>query len=285
MSNINAKRGRTRYPGLIDSFSPTYQTYALDNLSAPALAAYSVRKLRRLNTRPCFRLIRSSDSDQKDFYFVNGVVSNQEIVEWKGSGSAIVYKWYDQSGSNIDLIQTTGSVCPTFISGSLPTINFNGSQYLNFPSNITYTSGQAYSAMYVGNRSGSTLSLIGFAGDSGADPFGYSIADFFSDGSIYDRGAASYARWALTSGSTNTIILGGTRSTGNVVNHYLNTSSNSSGALAASVILSYLGLLRGYSTAYYNTGNISEAILFSSELSSGDRISLRTSMNAFYTVY
>lgn len=97
-----------------------------------AAAAYSVRKLRSAYTGYCMQIRRSSDSAYLDVGFNgSGLVDTTAITSFVGSNSAIVYKWYDQTGNGRDAISSLSEPTPKIVvSGvlqtleSLPTIKF-----------------------------------------------------------------------------------------------------------------------------------------------------------------
>jgi len=92
-----------------------------------ASCAFSLRKLSSTYNGKCINVRRSSDNSSMDIGFVNNVLDTVSMINFVGSGSGYVAKWYDQSGNNYNVSQTTATYQPTIIlSGSLETINTFG---------------------------------------------------------------------------------------------------------------------------------------------------------------
>lgn len=73
-----------------------------DNLGiTPTGPIFSVRRTRMAYTGPALRVRRSSDNAEQDFgYLPNGWLNTSSLMEFVGSGSGFVTKWYDQNGTN-----------------------------------------------------------------------------------------------------------------------------------------------------------------------------------------
>lgn len=88
----------------------------LDIVSVTAAAAYSLRLLRVAYTGAAVNIRRSSDNATQDIGFVNGSLDTSSLAAFIGGGNGFVAKWYDQSGSGNDALQTTTGNQPTFVS-------------------------------------------------------------------------------------------------------------------------------------------------------------------------
>lgn len=90
-----------------------------------AAAAYSVRKLRTAYTGSCIQIRRSSDGAYLDIGFnSSGLVDTTTILSFVGSSSAVVYKWYDQTGNGRDATSSLTEPTPKIvISGVLQTLS------------------------------------------------------------------------------------------------------------------------------------------------------------------
>lgn len=95
-------------------------TGVLDTYSGAA-AAYSVRMLSSTyRAKPIIRVRRSSDSAERDFYIgYNGLINTVEILSFVGAGNGFVTKWYDQTGSNRDAIQTSAFNQPRIVNAGV----------------------------------------------------------------------------------------------------------------------------------------------------------------------
>ena len=100
-------------------------------------AAYSLRQLNNslLNV---VRIRRSSDNSESDFSATQ--ITNGTLLTFCGSGSGFVTTWYDQSGNNAHVTQTTAGNQPSLVVNGVinlesgkPTIVFNGTtNFLSF---------------------------------------------------------------------------------------------------------------------------------------------------------
>jgi hypothetical protein len=108
---------------------------ALDQISAPAAAAYSLRKLRTAYSGAAIRVRRSSDNTELDIGFTaTGELDTTTLLAFVGTGNGFVTTWYDQSGNGRNATKTTASIQPQIVSsGTLFTEN--GRPYINFAVN------------------------------------------------------------------------------------------------------------------------------------------------------
>jgi len=116
-----------------------------------ALAAYSLRKVRKEYTGPVIRVRRSSDNTEQDIGFTfskeGSRLDQNALLAFVGSADGFVTRWYDQSGNGVDQIKTVANQQPQIvIGGSTYTSNgklalyFNGSMEMNSVINIFPTS-------------------------------------------------------------------------------------------------------------------------------------------------
>ena len=82
-----------------------------------AVAGYSLRQLRAEHTTGVIRVRRSSDNAELDFK--EKEITDGTLTTWTGSGDGFVTKWYDQSGSGNDAIQTTASKQPKLVTAGV----------------------------------------------------------------------------------------------------------------------------------------------------------------------
>jgi SPP1 family predicted phage head-tail adaptor len=97
-----------------------------------ASAAYSLRKLRTAYTGSAIRVRRSSDNTEQDIGFTGNDLNTTALTTFVGSGNGFVTTWYDQSGNNINVTQTSAAAQPQIVnSGVLVTQNSKPSIYFD----------------------------------------------------------------------------------------------------------------------------------------------------------
>jgi len=146
--------------------------YLLDKFQGAA-CAFSVRRLSSRYNGPCVTVRRDSDNTEKDIYFSGEGIDEKSLRIFCGSGSGYVKKWYDQSGNNVHIEQTTtsnqplifylGQIINQYVSVSdynnhenKPSINFV-SQWLDFPNGFLGSSLTKSVAVYLVIRGYSIL--------------------------------------------------------------------------------------------------------------------------------
>jgi hypothetical protein len=99
-----------------------------------AAAAYSLRLLSSSYTGNCIEVRRSSDNALQNIGFVDGVLDTGSLLSFVGAGDGFVRTWYDQSGNNINAIQTNTVRQPVIVNNgsvtlfnNLPCVLFNSS--------------------------------------------------------------------------------------------------------------------------------------------------------------
>jgi len=213
-----------------------------------------------------------------------------------GTTDATLAIWYDQSGNAVHVLSNT-STAKIITAGIIntifgqPTVYFSGS---NGQSLLTSSTTVDYSAL-----SGATVNAVAqnvattstFAGIIGAayalgSP-GYNIAYDATIGKGYASDGAGCTYGGTSSSTTPQLVTNiFTNTTTNLSTTYINgvLKSNSGGTCAlthTSGSKIYIGSARGYGPASFN-GNISEAILFPSQLSDAVRNPLETNQTQAY---
>ena len=151
--------------GLIGSLN--FSNLLLD-LYPNASAAYSVRKLRSAYTGSAIRVRRSSDNTEQDIGFdAFGNLDTSALTSFCGSGNGFVTTWFDQSGNNLNVTQTTAANQPQIVSSgsvitlnSKPTMTFDGSN--DFMQSVLFNYSNDLSCYYVTQRIGNAT---GYAPD------------------------------------------------------------------------------------------------------------------------
>jgi hypothetical protein len=105
---------------------------ALDQLSAPAAAAYSLRKLRNAYVGNAIRVRRSSDNAELDIGFAaSDDLDTASLLAFVGAGNGFVTTWYDQSGNARNATQTDPTKQPRIVSNGVMNM-INGRAALSF---------------------------------------------------------------------------------------------------------------------------------------------------------
>jgi hypothetical protein len=103
------------------------------DLYPSAAAAYSLRKLRTAYTGSAIKVRRASDNTEQDIGFVNNELDTSALTTFCSGTNGFVTTWYDQSGNNINALQTIAGNQPQIVSsGSVilengkPSLQFDG---------------------------------------------------------------------------------------------------------------------------------------------------------------
>ena len=213
-----------------------------------------------------------------------------------GSTDATVAIWYDQSGNGVHVLSNT-STAKIITSGSIntlfgqPTIYFsgsNGESLLTSSNTVDYSALSGATVNAVAQNVATTSSFAGIIGAAYAAPNpGYNIAYDATVGKGYASDGAGCTYGTSQSSTTPQIITNiFTNTTTNLSTTYINgalkTNSGSTCALThTSGSRIYIGSARGYGPASF-IGNISEAIIFPSQLSDAIRNPLETNQSQTY---
>jgi len=243
-------------------------------------AAYSLRNLSLYHTNPVVRVRRDNDNAEQDFTATE--VSDGTLAAWVGAGNnGFVRTWYDQSGNNAHLINTTLIGQPLIVnSGSLlllggePTLSLDGSN--------------------------DTLSKIG----GGNWQTAFVVCNYTKSSSVFasfdglltstDGLGPAQGIGIIGSSSANTLFTGTTwfdlfyfnGATATVVFPAINSISLIT-AISADAVNGLSGLKLGQdrtNAGRFWGGSISEVIIMSSDQSS-NRTAIEANINAHYSIY
>ena len=98
----------------------------LDNLSISAVGAYSAsRRLSGSYAGPLFKVMRAGDSAVLDIGYDNyNILNAAALLNFIGTDTGYIAKWYDQSGNANDAVQDTAANMPVIVNlGALVTKN------------------------------------------------------------------------------------------------------------------------------------------------------------------
>jgi surface protein len=147
--NVPFSAGTTKYNAsgqagrdiLVNTYNWTItdggQVITMLNQFPNASLGLSLDKLDKNYTGSAIKVRRSSDNNELDIGFVNGILDTASLLDFVGSGNGFISIWYDQSGEGNNLLQTLASRQPQIVSnGSLilengkPCIDFLGLRFM-----------------------------------------------------------------------------------------------------------------------------------------------------------
>ena len=264
----------------------------LDTGIATAGNAYSLRKLRSAYAGSAIKVRRSSDNATQDIGFSGSDLDTTSLASFVGANSAYVDTWYDQVGSN-NLTTASNSVQPRIVNAgaldtknSKPSMVFDGTDDTLVATNPAGLAGASkFTVSYIVAATGGSR-IVSFVTPGGSDygaPDG--VLPAYVNGSTIDtiRGysnvtGATYTSGQLFSGFTiydatqAAITLDGTTTT---------PGSFSETALTGSTSRFAVGSNAG-SLGECLTGTVSEVIVWSSALGSGDKATLVSNTKTYW---
>ncbi len=105
-------------PLLLNNFSGAVIALSLDRLSASYAGS-------------AIRVRRSSDNTELDIGFANNILDTTALLSFAGTGNAFIRKWYNQTGSGLDFVQTDTSSQPKIVNTGV-LVEKNGKPALDF---------------------------------------------------------------------------------------------------------------------------------------------------------
>ena len=201
-----------------------------------AVLACSVRKVSGAYTGDCMTVRRASDNTEQDIGFdASGNLDTAAIATFCGTSSGYVSKWYDQSGSSNDWVQTGASNQPQIYDGSQvlkvntkPSIRFlDTPSYMQQATQAMPTSGGYAFAMMgvnptatnrafgvIGSNNAAVVAGLARDGNVGANVINMTVSGYYVNGTqitspnqdkLYDaaqeQGLIHLADYANTSGT------------------------------------------------------------------------------------
>ena len=282
---------------------PTSNLLPLDAVSGATLA-FSVRKLRAGYAGSAIRVRRSSDNTEQDIGFSGNDLDSSGLLSFAGAGDAFVVKWYDQSGagsgSRIAYQATTSKQAKIVSSGSLITAaGSKASLDCDGTDDGYVVQNDDGSGVTIGNiitASAYTIFAL-FRPDaiSASAGEGYTFPAVWNDMSRYIGlhlhdtnklklynwdGNADYATISGVAANANHLFEGRHES-GSI---YAKVDDIAEVSVASGNTQSLGGSFRIADNAVFFDGKISEILAFDSALSSGDRSTLRSSANTYFSL-
>jgi Alpha-L-arabinofuranosidase B, catalytic len=283
-------------------------TTLLDAIGAgtATFAGSASHLLRSAYNGSAVRIQRASDSTQTDVGFnSNGTVNQSTITTFCSGTTCNVAKLYDQSGSGHDAVQATFADMPIiYTGGAVVTNGVNGQVSMSFDgtgrflaSPITFA-GSAFEALSVANYTSGAVTFAGVLEMTDGTHSGGSVSGLVNlldllttspsvvsttlenQAALPDvQATIAYGTQFLadafvnigSGGSTNLAINGGS------------VSTNSPNASAATIGATVLEIGTDLPSASFSLkGNISDAIVFSANLTSGERSTAHTVESTFF---
>lgn len=182
----------------------------LDDYTTP-FRAYSLRRLLTSYTGPAIRVRRTTDSAEQDINFTAmGVLDTSALASFADTGSAYVTTWYDQSGNERHLTQTTTAAQPRIVnsgvvdtSGGLPSVVFDGTDdHLKSSEVGLFAAGAASMAAVM---SGSSAAAAVFVSEHQAGGNGYYrlLRSSSANWNVQATNDAGTSMWASTVSGSN----------------------------------------------------------------------------------
>lgn len=245
----------------------------LDNVSGATLAL-GLRKLKSAYTGPCIRLKRDSDGAEMDFGFTGNDLNKTAITNWLGDANGYCIIMYDQSGNGGDVISDVFGYSPLLVLNGMngkPVLHFDYDKFLF--NSIYYTT--PYTAIYgsrqTGGEHGRVLSsadnnwLLGYWGGGKGQAYFEGWINSNPGNPAADNVYHIYS--GASNGSSSFLYEDGTQ------------LSASSDGVAAPNGIQLNGWQYGYETSDVD---ITDVIMFGSELSSANRALVENSINDYY---
>jgi hypothetical protein len=203
-------------------------------------------------------------------------ISGQSLVSWLNSSTAFIYTWYDQSGYNRHLTQTTNANQPTL--STTGNIVYNGST--TFLQNTTppLTTGiQRYTIVCNYNLISGNGSVFDHNGSTSTTNGRVSIIAGYNNNTIYFCGEGNDASIVpITNNITikNVLIQNSTLSSNNITLYYNGSvyQASSGSPTSLSPVFYQLNIGRKISGVEYFTGNINEVMFFNCNLTANEAL-------------
>lgn len=280
---------------LITVTTDEYSTLLL-NVVPGAVAAYALRKLLSSYSGACIRVKRSSDNTEQDIGFSAGVLDTASLATFCSGGGNVgrVVKWYDQSGNGNDAVfGTNGAVIyesgATIAVNSKPALDFRSGDfvYAELPTGIL-NAATALTYLHVIKVPNAAGSNIGIFGPSSTGGTGLEVLQ------TKVIGIDTYLRINNTGRTSGSNLLFGddvqslTEIYGNATNvtAYYNNSSVSLSSSAALPTLNFNGVyaIGRYASGQYCIGKFQFVVIYAAS-KSGDRATITSEINGFYSIY
>lgn len=274
--------------------------FLLSDLTVPAARAYSTRKLHASYAGACLRVRNNATSVETDIGFASGVLDTAALLTAAGA-QGWVTKWYDQSGNGRDLVQVTTTAQPRIVNASAvdvantkPILVFGSASLMSDTAPGMYAAGSA-TACIVSKGSSPVAGgrVIAEGSSSSVSPnycpiaTGATTAANVSQRAQNDAAAVVVADSATTAAFTATLAQITTQDSGLAFKKRVNgveadtVGYTRSGTLTLNTF-SLGALLRSGGAVAFASVQLSESIVFYSDLSIGDRGAVEANQKAYF---
>jgi hypothetical protein len=260
-----------------------------------AAAAYSLRKLRTAYTGNVIRVRRASDNTEQDIGFSGENLDTLSLTSFCSGTNGFVTTWYDQSGNNRNMTQSTAANQPQIVSsgnviiqGTKPIIQFNSANHILNTVSFALSVNRTYIMNLfnaINNTSNYKMYLGAVAGGSdnlANGLFGFQNANVASS---YIGSGAANTRVGTGALSNNQYFLLGAYVQGSVQHqHYRNgvlNAQNTSLTISPTTTSQVQSILR---TGDTNDLRTSECIIYDSYQLS-NRVGIEININDYYGIY
>jgi hypothetical protein len=265
------------------------QTAGLLDTYSSAAAAYSLRKLRTGYYGFAIRVRRSSDNLEQDISFkADGTLDTASLLAFVGSGNGFVTTWYDQSGNNRNITQSTSADQPQIVNNGVVYVDSNNKPrvrgYVNSATNLSLSissTSQPVTVFGVVNYSSLTI------------PYTYPYALNLSTLQLPIISAENgYARIYAGSNLVNSTLLSintnylsyGLLNSGSSqvgINNTINTGNAGDGSIN---VVNQIRLFNAANNGAALNGYLSEVIIYFSNQST-NRTGISSNINSYYSIY
>jgi len=248
-------------------------------------AAYSLRQLSSTYNGSAIRVRRSSDNAEQNIGFSAGVLDTASLLTFCGAGNGYVTTWYDQSGLNLDLTQTTAAAQPQICSSGsvillngVPSLQFDGSNDCLDGGDVLDIETNSFTSFSFANVNSTSSCIYSKAETSGANnryglfhlsgsltSFLYTTAADKSASVGYSTPFKKLLTTKIIRGNSNTLFANGMNS-------------------------AFDFLVGAYSGGFFNPttfhldGNISELIIYLSD-QTANQTDIESDINDYYNIY
>ena len=261
-------------------------------------AAYSLRQLSSTYNGSAIRVRRSSDNAEQNIGFSAGVLDTASLLTFCGAGNGYVTTWYDQSGLNLDLTQTTAAAQPQICSSGsvillngVPSLQFDGSNHYLDGGDVLDIETNSFTSFSFANVNSTSSCIYSKAETSGANnryglfhlsgsltSFLYTTAADKSASVGYSTPFKKLLTTKIIRGNSNTLFANGSQiATNSTVGNYTMNSA-------------FDFLVGAYSGGFFNPttfhldGNISELIIYLSD-QTANQTDIESDINDYYNIY
>jgi len=264
------------------------QTAGLLDTYSSATVAYSLRKLRNGYYGFAIRVRRSSDNAEQDIAFKSdGTLDTTSLLAFVGSGNGFVTTWYDQSGLNNHITQTTAANQPSIVllgvlntQNSKPVILTDGSSFMiNSSVSWNLTTNSIFATIKL-NASRGAMAMMSSVGTSNQH---FVSRNTNGTGRYYDSASQEITAAALPNGF-NLISIhensSGVTVFENGANLVTNFAHDTGGAVIGVVIFK-----RDAGNGLTSGSGFSELIIYGSTSQLSNNSVINTNINSYYSIY